>query len=73
MNRMNRLKEALQSRALTRYREAARHVAQDERGDVPGWVLVTLMTAGIVVALWAVAEPLLTDYFEGAITEVSSQ
>ena len=24
----------------------------DERGDVPGWVLVTLMTAGLVVALW---------------------
>jgi hypothetical protein len=30
-----------------------------ERGDVPGWVLVTLMTAGLVVALWAVAGPLL--------------
>ena len=26
-----------------------------ERGDVPGWVLVTLMTAGLVTALWLVA------------------
>ena len=23
--------------------------AHDERGDVPGWVLITLMTAGLVV------------------------
>jgi hypothetical protein len=23
-----------------------RDLAEDERGDVPGWVLVTLMTAG---------------------------
>lgn len=26
-----------------------------ERGDVPGWVLITLMTAGIVTVLWAFA------------------
>ena len=25
----------------------------DERGDVPGWVLITLMTAGLVVLIWA--------------------
>ena len=31
-----------------------------ERGDVPGWVLVTLMTAGLVVLLWGVAGPALT-------------
>jgi hypothetical protein len=23
-----------------------------ERGDVPGWVLITLMTAGIVAIIW---------------------
>ena len=28
---------------------------RDERGDVPGWVLVTIMTAGLVMAIWAVA------------------
>ena len=32
-----------------------------ERGDVPGWVLITLMTAGIVTALWIVAEPKLAS------------
>ena len=27
----------------------------DERGDVPGWVLVTVMTAGLVGALYSLA------------------
>lgn len=43
----------------------------DERGDVPGWVLVTLMTAGLVVALWAVAGPALTQVFTDAIAKVT--
>lgn len=42
-----------------------------ERGDVPGWVLVTLMTAGLVVALWAVAGPALTQVFLDAIAKVT--
>jgi hypothetical protein len=43
-----------------------------ERGDVPGWVLITLMTAGIVVALWAVAAPALSQLFSTAIDRVVS-
>lgn len=42
-----------------------------ERGDVPGWVLVTLMTAGLVVAIWAIAGPALEGVFEDAIDRVS--
>jgi hypothetical protein len=46
----------------------ARLRAEDpERGDGPGWVLVTLMTAGLVVALWAVAGPALTNVFNTSI------
>jgi hypothetical protein len=44
-----------------------------ERGDVPGWVLVTLMTAGLVVALWAIAGPLLEDAFRQAISSVTGR
>ena len=40
---------------------------RDDRGDVPGWVLVTLMTAGIVMALWIVAEPKLASLLGGAL------
>ncbi len=38
-----------------------------ERGDVPGWVLITLMTAGIVTALWVVAEPTLRGLLTNAL------
>ena len=34
---------------------------REERGDVPGWVLITIMTAGIVAVLWQFAEPYLRD------------
>jgi hypothetical protein len=42
-----------------------------ERGDVPGWVLVTMMTAGLVVLLWGVAGPALTGLFDQAVSSVS--
>ena len=42
-----------------------------ERGDVPGWVLITLMTAGLVAVIWALAGPLLSDLFTNAITSVT--
>lgn len=45
--------------------------AAKERGDVPGWVLITLMTAGLVAALLAVAKPQLTALFERAMDLVN--
>jgi hypothetical protein len=47
----------------------ARGPARD-RGDVPGWVLVTVMTAGLVIGLWAVAAPALQDVFTQAVSSV---
>jgi hypothetical protein len=44
---------------------------RDEQGDVPGWVLITLMTAGLVVMIWALAGPALSSIFEQAIARVS--
>ncbi|PZU48082.1 MAG: hypothetical protein DI571_03835 [Arsenicicoccus sp.] len=44
---------------------------EPERGDVPGWVLITIMTAGLVAALWIVAEPLLTNLFTNAVSTVT--
>lgn len=41
-----------------------------DRGDVPGWVLVTLMTAGLVITIWAVASPRLEEVFNHAIDSV---
>ncbi|WEK14633.1 MAG: hypothetical protein P0Y48_05370 [Candidatus Microbacterium phytovorans] len=56
---------------LTRRGRTRRPLIRDERGDVPGWVLVTLMTAGLVVAIWALAGPALAQLFEQAIGRVS--
>lgn len=42
-----------------------------ERGDVPGWVLITLMTAGIVTVLWAFAGPRLLAILTNALNSVS--
>lgn len=41
-----------------------------DRGDVPGWVLITIMTAGLVTALWAIAGPQLGSLFSDAISSV---
>ena len=41
-----------------------------ERGDVPGWVLVTLMTAGLVSVLWFAAGDALQALFLNAINGV---
>lgn len=43
-----------------------------ERGDVPGWVLITMMTAGLVVVIWALAGPALSNVFSEAINRVMS-
>lgn len=44
----------------------------DERGDVPGWVLITLMTAALVVVLWSLAVPALSAVFNQAMTKVAT-
>jgi hypothetical protein len=43
-----------------------------ERGDVPGWVLITVMTAGLVAALWAVAGDALSTMLRDALSSVKS-
>jgi hypothetical protein len=46
-------------------------IARGERGDVPGWVLITLMTAGLVTVLWAVAGARLEALFTQALDSVT--
>ena len=36
-------------RLTSRARAALYDLADDDRGDVPGWVLITLMTAGLSI------------------------
>ena len=47
-----------------------RRARAEERGDVPGWVLITVMTAGLVAGLWAVAGPALEGMLRQALDSV---
>ena len=38
-----------------------------ERGDVPGWVLVVLMTTGLVTAIWTIAAPRLSTILRNSL------
>jgi hypothetical protein len=43
-----------------------------ERGDVPGWVMITLMSAVLVAALLALATPALEGLFNQAMDKVGN-
>jgi len=45
-------------------------VAHPQRGDVPGWVMITLMSAVLVAALLALAGPALEGLFNQAMDKV---
>ncbi len=42
-----------------------------ERGDVPGWVLVAVMSAGLVTTLWLVADEQLSTLLRQALESVA--
>jgi hypothetical protein len=42
-----------------------------ERGDVPGWVMITLMTSIIVIAIWGIASSQLKDMLNNAFGKVN--
>ena len=48
-----------------------RRTTDRERADVPGWVLITLMTAGLVTILWKLAGDQLANLFTEAISSVT--
>ncbi len=71
------------TRSLTRLAATAHTVAytaahaqrtdRRDRGDVPGWVLITVMTAGLVSAIWLLAGPALTSMFQEALAKVTGK
>lgn len=44
---------------------------RDERGDVPGWVLITVMTAGLVAILYKIAGHQLGALLRAALHKVT--
>jgi len=52
---------------LTRAHKGFYSRMRDERGDVPGWVLVVLMTTGLVTAIWTIAAPRLSAILKNSL------
>jgi hypothetical protein len=44
---------------------------KDEDGDVAGWVLVVLMTTGLVTAIWTIAAPRLTAILKDSLDSMN--
>jgi hypothetical protein len=44
---------------------------RDEQGDVPGWVLVVLMTTGLVTAIWTIAAPRLSAILKNSLDSMN--
>ena len=44
---------------------------KDEDGDVPVWVLVVLMTTGLVTAIWTIAAPRLTAILKDSLDSMN--
>jgi len=56
---------------MSRLLALTERLRREDRGDVPGWVLITLMTAGLVIVIWALAGPALSGVFQQAIDRVT--
>ena len=56
-----------QNKKLQEIQGRYRSALASERGDVPGWVLVVLMTNGLVTAIWTIAAPRLTSILKNSL------
>jgi peptidoglycan/LPS O-acetylase OafA/YrhL len=50
------MNDTTRDRLLRFYVELSAPRARDERGDVPGWVMVTVMTVGLALVIFTFAE-----------------
>lgn len=64
INELGRLRSTFSSERLIEN-------AKDEQGDVPGWVLVVLMTTGLVTAIWTIAAPRLQQILKNSLDSMS--
>ena len=64
INELGRLRAKFNSERLV-------EKARDEQGDVPGWVLVVLMTTGLVTAIWTIAAPRLQQILKNSLDSMS--
>jgi hypothetical protein len=59
------------TRWIERWSSSVETRRRTERGDVPGWVLITVMSAGLVAGLWAIAGSQLSTMLRDALSSVT--
>lgn len=59
------------NRAIETFRRIISAAHREERGDVPGWVMITLMSAVLVAGLLILAQDAFRELFEQAISQVT--
>ena len=57
---------------IDHYLSGLRKLKTEEDGDVPGWVLVVLMTTGLVTGIWTVAQPRLSSILKNSLDSMSN-
>jgi hypothetical protein len=57
--------------AIGRQLKSAWQILSDERGDVPGWVLVVLMTTGLVTGIWTLAAPQIESILRSSLESMN--
>ena len=57
--------------AIGRQLKCAWQILSDERGDVPGWVLVVLMTTGLVTGIWTLAAPQIESILRSSLESMN--
>ena len=60
------------SRAIKSTKKRVEYLIQDEAGDVPGWVLVVLMTTGLVTAIWTIAQPRISSILKNSLDNMNN-
>ena len=63
---MNLTMQIIRLNLLLRSKSTA-FIKSDSRGDVPGWVLVVLMTTALVTGIWSIAAPKLTTILRNSL------
>ena len=48
------------------------NLIKDDQGDVPGWVLVVLMTTGLVTGIWTLAAPRIQSILRNSLDSMNN-
>ena len=53
-----------------RIRGIAHRLHEEEQGDVPGWVLIVVMTVGLLLLVWGIASDRLSSLLDSVFDQV---